>query len=409
VAQSTTEPDILIAGAGPAGLAAACCLAAEGWRVTLVDPAEPVTDGHAPGADLRTTALLQPARLLLERAGVWARLDPHAPELWVMRIVDAAGSRPVARDFDAHDISDAPFGWNVANWLLRRELLAHAREAGVDLRLGVGVRDVLARTAHARVTLDDGGRLDVALLIAADGRDSPVRAALGIGARTIDYRQTALAFAVTHDAPHDNVSTEIHRTGGPFTLVPLPDLEGRPRSAVVWMDTAAEQARRLGLSEAAFAAEVNDRSGGVMGPLVPVASGEGGGRAAWPIVSRTADRLTAPHVALAAEAAHVMPPIGAQGLNTSLHDVEALVGLAQTHRDRLGGAEMLAAYARKRAPEIGLRVGGIDLLNRMSRTALPALHPLRAAGIRLLHDAPPIRRGIMKLGLGTADPMRQRT
>jgi 2-octaprenyl-6-methoxyphenol hydroxylase len=112
-------------------------------------------------------------------------------------------------------------------------------------------------------------------------------------------------------------------------------------------------------------------------------------------------------VALAAEAAHVMPPIGAQGLNTSLRDVEALVDLASRHADDLGGAAMLGAYARRRMPDIGLRVGGIDLLNRVSRTAMPGLHPFRALGIRLLHDAAPLRRGVMKLGLGTARPMRE--
>jgi 2-octaprenyl-6-methoxyphenol hydroxylase len=101
-----------------------------------------------------------------------------------------------------------------------------------------------------------------------------------------------------------------------------------------------------------------------------------------------------------------MPPIGAQGLNTSLRDVEVLTELAGRHADALGGADMLGAYARRRMPDIGLRVGGIDLLNRVSRTALPGLHPLRSIGIRVLHDAAPLRRGVMKLGLGTARPMR---
>jgi 2-octaprenyl-6-methoxyphenol hydroxylase len=63
-----------------------------------------------------------------------------------------------------------------------------------------------------------------------------MRRALGIGVRTTRYGQKALAFAVTHPEPHRNVSTEIHRSGGPFTLVPLPDREGKPASAVVWME-----------------------------------------------------------------------------------------------------------------------------------------------------------------------------
>ncbi len=89
------------------------------------------------------------------------------------------------------------------------------------------------------MTLTDGARLSARLVIGADGRDSPVREAAGIGVRTTRYGQKALAFAVTHPEPHDNVSTEIYNRGGAFTLVPLPDHDGRPSSAVVWMDDGA--------------------------------------------------------------------------------------------------------------------------------------------------------------------------
>lgn len=387
--------DIVIAGGGPAGLAAACVLGAEGHRVVLLDPAPPVTGEDAPGADLRTTALLRPARALLERAGAWSALSPHGNPLETMRIVDAAADPPVARDFRAGDVGARAFGWNLPNWLIRRALLERAEALGpVELRLGTGYARHFARDADLHVTTTAGDRLRARLLLGCDGRDSPVRAAAGIGARTVRYGQTALAFAVGHDRPHGNVSTEIHRAGGPFTLVPLPDRDGRHRSAVVWMDTAAEQDRRRAIPDDAFAAEATERSLEVLGPLAPLTR-----RAAWPIVSRAASALAAKRVALAAEAAHAMPPIGAQGLNTSLADVAALRDLA-ADREALGTAPMLRAYARARQADVLARMAGIDLLNRASIAGGAPWQGLRSAGVAALHDLAPLRRAAMRMGLG---------
>ena len=390
----TFDTDILIAGAGPAGLAAACALGTEGHRVVLVDPAAPVVDADAPGADLRTTALLQPARDLLDRAGVWDRLAPEATALWTMRIVDAATAPPVARDFEARDISDAPFGWNVPNGTLRRALLDRIGALpNVETRFGTSVIALFARDAAARATLADGTRLTARLVLACDGRDSPLREMAGIGTRRASYGQTAITFAVTHVAPHNDISTEVHASGGPFTLVPLASHDDAHRSAIVWMDDARAQTRRMALSDAAFLAEAQARSADVMGPLALA-----GPRAAWPIVSVLAYRWTARRLALAAEAAHAMPPIGAQGLNTSLKDIAALRDLAAEAEP--GSAEMLARYERSRRADVALRMTGIDLLNRTSLAGLAPVQALRRAGIAALHDVPPLRRAIMRLGLG---------
>lgn len=393
------ETDIFISGGGIAGLTAAAAFGTAGFSVVIADPAPPVTDAATEGADLRTTAFLQPARDTLEAAGVWPRLAPHATPLQVMRIVDAGGEHPVprvTRDFNAADISDLPFGWNLPNWLLRRELLARLDELeNVTFLPGTGFAAMLTRTAHARVTLTDGTRVTAQLVIGADGRNSPVRQATGIGARTTRYGQKAVTFAVTHAAPHDNISTEVHRSGGPFTLVPLPDHDGAPCSAVVWMEDGPEAMRLANLPEAEFNAEATVRSAHVMGDLTLVSR-----RAVWPIITQVADRFTAERTALIAEAAHVMPPIGAQGLNTSLKDVAALLDLSVAHRDTLGETPMLDAYARKRQADVTLRSTGIDLLNRASQADNPLLRDLRAKGVEALYGLTPLRRQIMRLGLG---------
>jgi len=388
--------DVLVSGGGVAGLTAAAAFGAAGLSVICVDPTPPVTDEAGAGADLRTTAFLQPSVDLLARIGLWDRLAPHGAPLQVMRIVDAGGAEPVARltrAFDASEISDRPFGWNLPNWLLRREISARLAELpGVDFRPGTGTAGLIVRDDAALVDLSDGSRVAARLVVAADGRNSPMREALGIGVRTIRYGQKALAFAVTHEVPHENVSTEIHRWGGPFTLVPLPDRDGSPSSAVIWMDRGAEIARLRGLSREAFEVELNARSAGVLGHLRQAT-----GLTEWPIISQIADSYTGPRTALIAEAAHVVPPIGAQGLNMSLADLSALLDLMAADP---GDAAALDRYARARRPEALVRLMGIDALNRASMLAPRPLRDLRAAALGGLYALAPVRRRMMRAGLG---------
>lgn len=392
--------DIIISGGGVAGLTAAALFGSEGFSVLLCDPAPPVTNGDDDGADLRTTAFLQPAQALLRDAGVWARLSDHAAPLQIMRIVDAGGPTPeprIIRDFDAADISDGPFGWNLPNWRLRREMVARLADLpNVDFRPGVGTASLLTRDAEALLTLTDGTRLRTSLLIAADGRNSPMRSAAGIGVKTTRYGQKALAFAVTHPIPHENVSTEVHRKGGPFTLVPLPDRDGLPCSAVVWMEDGPEALRLFHLEKDLFLAALQERSCGLLGPLTLATR-----RSIWPIITQIADRMAGERIALIAEAAHVVPPIGAQGLNMSLGDLACLRDLAVARPQSLGDQEMLASFERRREKEVRIRAAGIDALNRASQLSSQPLRDVRAAGLAALYGAAPVRKLLMQMGLGT--------
>lgn len=391
--------DILVSGGGIAGLAAAAAFGAAGFRVICVDPEPPVTSEAAAGSDLRTTAFLQPSVPVLQAAGLWDRLEPFAAPLQIMRIIDAGGPTPdprIVKDFDASDISDQPFGWNLPNWLLRREMAARLAEMpNVSFRPGTATTALFTRDAEAVVTLSDGGTVVARLVAAADGRNSTMRQALGIPVRTLRYGQKALAFAVTHPIPHENVSTEIHRSGGPFTLVPLPDRDGQPASAVVWMETGPEVARLAALPEAAFEEAMNARSCRILGPLTLASR-----RTVWPIISQIADRMAGERTALLAEAAHVVPPIGAQGLNMSLADLRVLLDLAAKDPGDIGSARMLDAYHRARHWEVQARVAGIDMLNRASMMGAPALRNLRAAGLDALYSLAPLRRTMMRAGLG---------
>ncbi|MBA3325949.1 MAG: FAD-dependent monooxygenase, partial [Rhodobacteraceae bacterium] len=310
------ETDILIAGGGVAGLTAAAAFAGAGFDVVCVDPAPPVTAAEREGSDLRSTAFLQPSVELLRCAGLWTRLDGHAAPLRVMRIADAGGPEPKVRetaDFVAEELGAEVFGYNLPNWLLRREMVAHLAGLPNARLIAPGrVAGLTPRSTAALARLADGSQVRARLVIGADGRDSFVREAAGIAARRWSYGQKALVFTVGHSLPHDDVSTEIHRSGGPFTLVPLLGDAGAHASAVVWMETGPRAQALFTMEPAPFEAALNERSCGVLGELALTSP-----RRLWPIVSQITDRLDGPRAALIAEAAHVVPPIGAQGLNMS--------------------------------------------------------------------------------------------
>jgi 2-octaprenyl-6-methoxyphenol hydroxylase len=169
-------------------------------------------------------------------------------------------------------------------------------------------------------------------------------------------------------------------------------------SAVVWMERGPRAAELAGMPVAAFEAALNLRSCGILGDLRLASP-----RALWPIVAQVADRLDGPRTALIAEAAHVVPPIGAQGLNMSLADIATLLDLVAAARadgGDIGAPELLARYHRARHGEILARVAGIDALNRAAMAGSRPLRDLRRAGLKLLHGAGPLRKAAMRLGVG---------
>lgn len=394
---NTSTPDIFIAGGGIAGLIAALGFAGDGFEVCLADPTPMPKDDST--ADLRSTAYLQPARDLLETIGIWPLVADRATPLEILRVVDCVGTPPEVRTeraFEAADLGAPAFGWNLPNALTRYVLAKAALEhPRIDLRFGTGFKSLLARDTEAIVTLTDNTRLRTKLAIAADGRNSPLRETAGIDVDVTRYGQKALAFHVTHDLPHNAVSTELYHSGGAFVLVPLPDIEGKPASAVVWMKDGPEAVRLAKLDDSAFAEAATARSAEVLGPLTLISE-----RQLWPVVTQTARSLTARRVAIIAEAAHVLPPIGAQGLNTSLTDITRLLELVCNVPEDIGSAHFLDRFAKLRTQDIATRARLIDLYNRICRSGDPSVQSLRSLGLRFSHDIKPLRRGLMRAGLG---------
>lgn len=381
--------EVVVVGAGPAGLATAIGLAARGVSTALVT-------GPDRGADHRTTALLEGSVRILDSFGVWASIAPRAAPLRDMRIADATRRLVRAPEvtFRSAEIGLDAFGYNIENDALRNSLLAAAMEMP-DLHIArTSVERIDFAPDAVTLALADGARLSARLVAGADGRQSTVRAAAGIKMRNRAYPQVAFTATVRHTRPHEDTSTEFHTESGPFTLVPL----AGDRSSIVCVVTEREAIRLLGLGDEALARELEARASSVLGRFEME-----GGRGAFPLAAETAESLVGDRVALLSEAAHIMPPIGAQGLNLGLRDAAALVALVAdalaSGRDP-GSREVLARYADKRQRDISNRMSAVDLLNRSLLSDLVPVQSVRGFGLYLLDRVGPLRRTLMRLGVG---------
>jgi 2-octaprenyl-6-methoxyphenol hydroxylase len=257
--------------------------------------------------------------------------------------------------------------------------------------LATAAQSVSIDQSGVAVALVDGTTLDCRIAVGADGRNSICRTAAAIESDSRTYSQTALTFTLTHTRPHHDISTEFHTAQGPFTLVPLPGL----RSSLVCVVANDEAQRLCVLAPAALDAEIERRSHSILGKM-HVEPGCG----VFPMSIATASRFGANRVALVGEAAHLFPPIGAQGLNLGLRDAVAIAEIAgDIHRSGGDTADAIAVFDRNRRSDVASRSIAVDLLNRSLLTDFLAVQGLRGLGLYALDRIGPLRRAAMREGV----------
>ena len=380
--------EVVVVGGGPAGLTAAIALAGAGVATALVA-------GRPREADNRTTALLTGSVTALETLDVWRRCRAQAAPLRVIRIVDDTGRllrAPEVR-FEADEIGLPAFGYNIENRPLLAAMMERTRELSALTLVSEDAQEISIGPQAVTVRLDSGDSILGRLAIGADGRRSRCRAAAGIETERWRYPQAALTFTLGHGRPHQDISTEFHTETGPFTLVPLPGL----RSSLVFVTDPEEAAHAAALRAPELAAEIERRSHSILGKI-EVEPDHG----VFPLAVERARLFGARRVALVGEAAHVIPPIGAQGLNLGLRDAASIGELAvaaqRAGRD-IGGINVLAAYDKMRRADIGSRLLAVDLLNRTLLTDFLPVQGARGLGLYLLDRIGPLRRALMREGV----------
>jgi 2-octaprenyl-6-methoxyphenol hydroxylase len=381
------ESEIAVVGAGLTGLIAAIAAAKAGTSTTLFAP-------PAAAADRRTTALLGGSVQALERLGVWQALKPHAAPLAHLRLVDATHNLVRAPEvtFHASELDLDAFGFNIEN-----EILAEALRAAACLP-NLTVVDQLVESILPdveAVALRTGeGEHRVQLLIAADGRNSICREAAGIAVTRTEFPQTALTMNLKHRRPHRDTSTEFHTETGPFTLVPLPG----ERSSLVWVTDPIAAESFSAFDDTALACEIERRAHSILGSMEI-----DGGRGKFPIESIAARRFAQRRIVLAGDAGHLLPPIGAQGLNLGIRDAVAIADLVrQAKRDGadLGGDALLNAYDGARQADVRSRSFAVEMMNRSLLSEFLPVHALRGLGLQFAASFGPLRRLLMRQGLG---------
>jgi 2-octaprenyl-6-methoxyphenol hydroxylase len=390
-----TQADVLVAGAGAAGLSTALALAQAGFSVVCVGHVDTRANG-------RTVALFEASLRFYKALGVWPHFRGKTAPLARIAMIDATGTRfPVPSvSFAASEIGLAAFGENIENNVLV-EGLAELAAGTPDLVLHEGVIDDISFEANAvRASLADGQCVTAKLAAAADGRGSIARTKAGIGTRAWTYPQVAFTALLAHAKPHRNISTEFHTRSGPCTLVPLRPTENKPnRSSLVWLMSPAAAERRRALSNSELAQEIEDQVDSLLGKIE--INGPGG---FFPMTGMSANRLFGHRIALIGEAAHIFPPLAAQGLNLSLRDSAALAEVladARALRRDIGVARTLKAYENSRRSDIFIRTNGIDILNRSLLSNLFPVDFLRGAGLFAFSMIGPLRRALMREGVLT--------
>lgn len=369
---------VLIAGAGPAGLALACALHDRGFAVQVLEQADEAVVS-APANDGREIALTHRSRRLLESLGLWERL----PEISPLRraSVRSSGTRvPLPFESAGQDL-----GWLVSNCHLRAAAWAGARERGVPVLCGQRVVGFEAGAQSAQVRTADGQVRRAPLVVAADSRFSALRRLAGLGARHRDFGRSALLVPLAHEQDHGGLAQECFLEGHTLALLPM---TGR-RCSAVWTISNDELPSIMALDDAALAARIEAAADGRLGSMSVA-----GERHVYPLVAVWADRFVGPRFALIGDAAVGMHPVTAHGYNLGLYGIEAL-----TRRLDLadpGAPAPLAAYEAEHRRAAGpLYVGTNALVRFFTDDRAPVL-ALRRAVIDLARFVPPLRSAITR-------------
>jgi 2-octaprenyl-6-methoxyphenol hydroxylase len=377
--------EVAVVGGGPAGLVCAIALKSAGVDTLLIAP--PAKPDH------RTTALLAGSVTALETLGAWQACLPQAAPLKKLRIVDDTRRLFRAPEifFEAAEIGLDAFGYNIENRYLLAALEARAAELRLR-RIAVPARAIGPDAGG--VTIEYANReARVRLVVGADGARSLARDAAGIATQRRSYPQTALTLNLAHGRSHDDTSTEFHTESGPFTLVPLP---GR-RSSLVCVLDPPRAAEIAALNDVALSAEIERRAHSLLGTMRIEP-----GRGIFPLAIETAETFGRARIALVGEAAHVVPPIGAQGLNLGLRDGATLAEIVADARREgfdVGAPDVLARYDRARRADATSRAIAIDMLNRSLLTDFFPAHGARGLSLYLVDRIGPLRRALMREGV----------
>ncbi|HKU64059.1 MAG TPA: UbiH/UbiF/VisC/COQ6 family ubiquinone biosynthesis hydroxylase [Rhizomicrobium sp.] len=397
--------DVLISGGGMVGLPLGLALAQGGLKTVIVDAA-PVGQVLDPAFDGRVSALAYASVRMLGALGVWGKLAPNAQPIREILVTDGQAGKPASPfslHFDAQEVGAEALGHIAENRHIRAALFQAVEGcANLELLAPAAVKALEVEAGGAIALLADGEEIAASLVIAADGRESPLRAQMGVQIIGWSYPQTGIVATVEHDKPHNGVAYEHFLPSGPFAILPMTPASSSEavgqykanRSSLVWTEAKTKAPALLALDEAGFNEELARRFGAHLG-----ATRSAGPRWSYPLSFHLARDFVKPRFALAGDCAHGIHPIAGQGLNLGLKDAaalaEVLLDSARLGRD-IGALDTLKRYERWRRFDSFALAASTDALNRLFSNDIAPLRHLRDLGLGIVDSIGPARRFFMR-------------
>ncbi len=387
------QADIVISGGGMVGLSLGLALAQGGFRTVVADAA-PMSAQLDPKFDGRVSALAYATIRMYRALGVWEALEKDAQPIREILVTDGAPGRaasPFSLHFDSAEVGAPQLGAIVENRHIRAALAGRAAmEKNLTLLSPAAVKNVTATGSGVTAILGNGETVSAALAVAADGRVSPLREAMGIKTIGWSYPQIGIVATVEHEMPHNGVAYEHFLPAGPFAILPMTG----NRASLVWTEEKTKAPALLALDEARFNAELAKRFGAHLGAVKAV-----GPRWSYPLSFHIARDFVRPRFALAGDCAHGIHPIAGQGLNLGLKDAaalaEVLLDAARLGQD-IGALDVLKRYERWRRFDSVALAASTDALNRLFSNDIAPLRLLRDVGMGIVDSIGPARRFFMR-------------
>lgn len=384
--------DIVVVGGGMVGAALACALGNSGLSVAVIEKIRPEPFSPDQPHDLRVSALSIASQNILQSVGAWQGIiDRRACPYRRMRVWESQGET----EFCSDDIDRSELGFIVENRVTQLALLERLQDfSNIDLLCPVGISEIEYIPGNSRLHLDNGQHVSARLLVAADGGQSRVRQAVGIGVTSWDYEQHALVIYIETAYGQQDITWQHFLPSGPQAFLPLTGNHG----SIVWYNSPDEVRRLKKLSHAALRVELMQAFPECLGEVKRIIA-----TASFPLKRQHAQHYVKAGAALVGDAAHMINPLAGQGVNIGLLDAAALaqviVEASDNARD-ITSLRVLQRYERMRRNENLKMMTIMDVFYRVFSNRVLPLKLLRNLGLGLAERLTPAKNKIMRYAMG---------